>query len=88
MSEIAQRVGFVWNPSDPLDLLSVSIDGICTPYEYQGMLAINQAGRDWLESKITTEQYLEILYGWGIVNPTELLEEFSNHVDLILGCVT
>jgi len=85
-SQIAERAGFVWSPDDPLDLLSVSVDGICTAFEWEGMLAINKAGRDWLGFKITTEQYLEILHGWGIVDPYELLNEFSDHVEAILAC--
>lgn len=85
MSEIAARTGIIWTPNDAIDLLSVSVDGTATEAEFKSMLAINQAGRDWLTGKIDTVEYLDKLEYYGIPNPFEMLEEFSNHVDFVIS---
>jgi hypothetical protein len=85
MSKIAERAGRIWLPGDPLDLLSVDVDGNATEAEFQGMLAINQAGRDWLTGKIDIIEYLDKLEYYGIPNPFELVDEFADHVELIIS---
>jgi hypothetical protein len=85
MSKIAERTGVIWTPSDTLDLLSVDVDGTCSDEEFKGMLAINQAGRDWLTGKIDTLEYLDKLEYYGIRNPFEMLDEFADHVDFVIS---
>lgn len=83
MSKIAERTGIIWTPDDALDLLSVDIDGEASESDFQGMMAVNQAGRDWLTGKIDAVEYLDKLEHYGISNPFEMLDEFSDHVDFI-----
>ncbi|MBH8563778.1 hypothetical protein I8748_16530 [Nostoc sp. CENA67] len=83
MSRIAERTGIIWIPDDTLDLLSVDVDGNCSEEDFRGMLAINQAGRDWLLGKIDIIEYLDKLEYYGIPNPFEILDEFADHVDFV-----
>lgn len=83
MSRIAERTGIIWTPEDPLDFLAVDVDGSCTQSEFEGMLAINQAGRDWLTDKIDVVEYLDKLEYYGIPDPFEILDEFADHVELV-----
>ena len=85
MSKIAERAGIIWTPDDALDLLSVDIDGTASLSEFQGMLAINQAGRDWLTGKIDVIEYLDKLEHYGIANPFEILDEFADHIDFVIS---
>ncbi|BAZ66269.1 hypothetical protein ACE1AT_13925 [Pelatocladus sp. BLCC-F211] len=85
MSKIAQRTEIIWTPDDPLDLLAVDVDGNCSETEFLGMLAINQAGRDWLTGKIDTVEYLDKLEFYGIPDPFEILDEFADHVELVIS---
>ncbi|BAY21688.1 hypothetical protein NIES2100_14450 [Calothrix sp. NIES-2100] len=85
MSEIAARTGIIWTPNDAIDLLSVSVDGTATESEFQAMLAINQAARDWLAGKIDIIDYLDKLEYYGIPNPFEMLDEFADHVDFVIS---
>lgn len=85
MSKIAERTGIIWTPDDPLDLLSVDVDGNCSESEFQGMLAINQAGRDWLTGKIDIVEYLDKLEHYGVPNPFEIVDEFAEHVDFVIS---
>jgi hypothetical protein len=85
MSKIAERTGIIWTPDDPLDLLSVSVDGEASEADVLGMLAINQAGRDWLTGKIDIVEYLDKLEYYGIPNPFELVDEFADHVDFVIS---
>jgi hypothetical protein len=85
MSKIAERTGIIWTPDDPLDLLSVDVDGNCSESEFLGMLAINQAGRDWLTGKINTVEYLDKLEHYGIPDPLGILDEFADHVDFVIS---
>ncbi|MEH2148974.1 hypothetical protein [Nostoc sp.] len=48
------------------------------------MLAINQAGRDWLTGKIDIVEYLDKLEHYGIPNPFEIVDEFAEHVDFVI----
>lgn len=84
MSKIAERTGIIWTPDDSLDLLSVDVDGNCSESEFQGMLAINQAGRDWLTGEIDIVEYLDRLEHYGILNPFEIVDEFADHVDFVI----
>lgn len=84
MSKIAERTGIIWTPDDPLDLLSVDVHGNCSESEFQGMLAINQAGRDWLVGKIDIITYLDKLEHYGIPDPFEIVDEFADHVDFVI----
>jgi hypothetical protein len=84
MSKIAERNGIIWTPEDTIDLLSVSIDGNCSDTEFQSMLAINQAARDWLADKIDIVEYLDKLEYYGIPNPFEIVDEFAEHIELIM----
>ena len=83
MSKIAERTGIIWVPDDALDLLSVSVDGQASDEEFRGMLAINQAGRDWLTGRIDIVEYLDRLECYGIPNPFELLDEFAEHIEFV-----
>ncbi|MCC5641073.1 hypothetical protein LC593_35660 [Nostoc sp. CHAB 5844] len=85
MSKIAERTGLIWTPDDALNLLSVDVDGNCSEAEFQGMLAINQAGRDWLVGKIDIIEYLDKLEYYGVPNPFEILDEFADHVDFVIS---
>lgn len=85
MSKIAERTGIIWTPDDLLDLLSVDVDGNCSQSEFEGMLAINKAGRDWLTGTIDTVEYLDKLEYYGIPNPFEILDEFAEHVDFVIS---
>ena len=83
MSKIAERTGLIWVPDDTVDLLCVSVDGNASEEEARGMIAINQAARDWLTGEIEADTYLDKLEHYGIYNPFELVDEFSDHVDFI-----
>jgi hypothetical protein len=85
MSRIAERTGIIWTPDDPLDLLSVSVDGEASEADVRGMLAINQAGRDWLTGKIGIVEYLEKLEYYGIPDPFEIVDEFADHVEFVIS---
>ncbi len=84
MSRIAQREGGILIPDDSIELLSVGLEAGFTERELQGMLHINQAGRDWLVGKITTEEYIDKLQFWGIPDPMELLTDYCDYVNLII----
>jgi hypothetical protein len=85
MSKIAERTGIIWFPDDALDLLSVHVDGNCSEAEFKGMLAINQAGRDWLKGKIDLVEYLDKLEYYGIPDPFEIMDEFVDHIDFVIS---
>lgn len=85
MSKIAERSGLIWTPKDPIDLLSISIDGNASEEEFKNMLAINQAARDWLTGKIDTVEYLDKLEYYGIPDPFEIVDEFADHIELIFS---
>ena len=38
---IAERTSQLWVPGDPIDLVSVSLDGNANPADIEGMVAIN-----------------------------------------------
>lgn len=84
MSEIAQREGFIWVPDDEIDLLAVEIDADATDAEFNGMIGINKAGREWLQNKISLRDYCDKLQLCGISNPYELVGEFLDHTELIM----
>ncbi|MBE9054171.1 hypothetical protein IQ243_28025 [Nostocales cyanobacterium LEGE 11386] len=85
MSKIAERTGVIWTPDDALDLLSVDVDGNCSQEEFWGMVAINQAGRDWLTGKIDIVEYLDKLEYYGVPNPFEIVDEFAEHVEFVIS---
>ncbi|MBD2243218.1 hypothetical protein [Nostoc sp. FACHB-888] len=85
MSRIAERIGLIWTPEDPLDFLAVDVEGNCCDAEFQGMIAINQAGRDWLTGKIDIIEYLDKLEYYGIPNPFEIVDEFADHIDFVIS---
>lgn len=85
MTAIAERVGRIWTPQDDIDLLAVSIDSEDTSESaIQAMIAINQAARDWLDNKISTSDYCDILEYNGVSNPFEIVGEFCEHTELII----
>ncbi|MBK1987311.1 hypothetical protein A0J48_007140 [Sphaerospermopsis aphanizomenoides BCCUSP55] len=84
MSEIAQREGYIWVPDDDIDLLSVDIDVDASDEEFQNMMGINKAGRQWLNSDISLRDYCDKLQFFDIPNPYELVGEFLNHTELIM----
>ena len=84
MSQIAQREGFIWIPEDDIDLLSVEIDVDASDEEFNGMIGINKAGREWLENDISLRDYCDKLQLFGIPDPYELVGEFSEHTELIM----
>lgn len=81
MSEIAERTGLIWRPYDDIDLLAVSID---QDGDFESMIAINQAARDWLDGKIPLMDYCDILQENDIPNPFELVVPFLDHTELIM----
>ena len=82
---IAQRTGLLWVPDDTLDLLAVSVDGDSPRSLSDGMVAINTKGRQWLNGDINAMEYLDMLEFYGIANPYEHLDEFCQHIDLIMS---
>ncbi|MBJ7298549.1 MAG: hypothetical protein JHC73_20140 [Dolichospermum sp.] len=84
MSQIAQREGFIWIPKDDIDLLSVEIDLDASDEEFNGMIGINKAGREWLQNDISLEDYCDKLELFGILDPYELVGEFLEHTELIM----
>ena len=84
MSRIAERDGGIFIPDDSIELLSVGLSEGFTERELQGMLHINQAARDFLDAKITVEEYIDKLQFWGIPDPLELIEDYCDHVNLII----
>jgi hypothetical protein len=81
---IAERTGCIWVPEDDIDLLAVSIDSEASEADFQAMVRINQAGRDWLEGNISLADYCDILQENDIPDPFELVDDFLVHVDLIM----
>lgn len=84
MSQIAQRTGIIWTPEDDIDLLAVGIDGESDDADFLGMMNVNQAGRDWLDNKISLSDYCDILQMNDVFNPYELVGEFCEHTELIM----
>jgi hypothetical protein len=84
MSEIAQREGFIWVPDDDIDLISVEIDIDADDSEFDNMIGINKASREWLQSEITLSEYCDKLLFYDVPNPYELVGEFLNHTELIM----
>ncbi|WP_353930961.1 hypothetical protein WJM97_22325 [Okeanomitos corallinicola TIOX110] len=80
---IAERTGIIWTPEDDIDLLAVGIDSD-SDADFQSMLAINQAARDWLTGKISLADYCDILQFNDIPDPFELVGEFLDHTELII----
>ncbi|MFK0729985.1 MAG: hypothetical protein ACFKPT_25135 [Gloeotrichia echinulata GP01] len=82
MSEIAERTGLIWRPYDDIDLLAVSID---QDGDFESMIAINQAARDWLDGKISLMDYCDILQENDIPHPLEeIVVPFLDHTELIM----
>jgi hypothetical protein len=81
---IAERTGIIWTPEDDIDLLAVSVDDQCSESDVQAMIRINQAGRDWLDCKISLADYCDILQENDIPDPFELVDDFLVHTDLIM----
>jgi len=84
MSEIAQREGFIWVPDDDIDLLSVEIDVDANDDEFNNMIGINKASREWLDNQITLRDYCDKLQLHDVLNPYELVGEFLGHTELIM----
>lgn len=84
MSQIAQRDGGLFVPYNSIELLSVGLGEGFTKAELDGMLHINQAAADWIAGKITTEEYIDKLQFWGIPDPLELINDYCDHVNLII----
>jgi hypothetical protein len=84
MSQIAEREGFIWIPQDDIDLLSVEIDVDASDEEFNGMIGINKAGREWLQNDISLHDYCDKLQLFGIIDPYELVGEFLEHTELIM----
>ena len=85
MSRIAERSGIIWTPEDPLDLLAVDVRGEASESDFWGMVAINTAGRNWLNGQLDTETYCDTLEHYGIIDPYAYLEEYSEHIDFIIS---
>lgn len=85
MSKIAERTGVIWVPDDPIEFLAVDVEGNCSDEVFRGMLAINQAARDWLTGKIDLIEYLDKLEHYGIPDPFEIVDEFADHVDFVIS---
>lgn len=79
-SKITQRQGVLWTPDDPLDFLAVDVEGDAGDEVFEGMLAINQAGRDLLTGKILVDTYCDILEHHDIPNPYAFLDEVTDHI--------
>jgi hypothetical protein len=84
MGGIAERTGILWVPDDDIDLLSVGLDIEHDTADIKSMLNINQAGRDWLDGKISLSDYCDILQLNNIPDPYELVGEFCDHTELIM----
>ncbi|MGM3305102.1 hypothetical protein ACSQ6I_03805 [Anabaena sp. WFMT] len=84
MSSIAERTGIIWVPEDDIDLLAVGLDDEYNESDFLAMLNINQAGRDWLDGKISLMDYCDILQSNDIPDPYELVGEFCDHTELIM----
>ncbi|RUS93769.1 hypothetical protein DSM107003_42700 [Trichormus variabilis SAG 1403-4b] len=81
---IAERTGIIWVPEDDIDLLAVGLDEDYDDSDVQSMININQAGRDWLDNKISLSDYCDILEANNIPDPFELVGEFCEHTELIM----
>ena len=86
MSRIAQREGLIWVPEDDIDLLSVEIDTDAGDEEFNGMIGINKAGREFLQNDISLRDYCDKIQFFGIADPYELVGEFLDHTELIMRC--
>jgi hypothetical protein len=84
MTGIAEREGIIWTPDDDIDLLSVEIDFDASDEEFNGMIGINKAGREWLQNDISLSDYCDKLQSFSIPNPYELVGEFLDHTELIM----
>ncbi|MBE9202138.1 MULTISPECIES: hypothetical protein [unclassified Nodularia (in: cyanobacteria)] len=84
MTGIAEREGRIWVPDDEIDLLSVDIDFDATGEEFDGMIGINKAGREWLQNQISLRDYCDKLQLFGIPDPYQLVGEFCDHTELIM----
>jgi hypothetical protein len=82
MSQLAERIGILWTPPSLLDLLIVSVDGECTEADFQGMLDINTAARDWLRGTSDLDRYFDTLADHG-VDPYDFVGEVAEHVDYL-----
>lgn len=63
----------LWLPEYAGELLSVTVDPEADDFDFEGMLEINASAFDWLDGKLDTGTYYEILDHFGI-DPFEFVE--------------
>lgn len=76
-------MALIWTPGDPLDLITVEVGATASDQEIRGMLAINQAARNFVDGIIDPIEYLDKLEHFGIVEPLEFLNEFVEHIEFV-----
>lgn len=71
----------LWLPEYAGELLCVTVDGEADDFDFEGMLKANASAFDWLDGKIDTGVYFDILDHYGI-DPIEFTQPVT---DLYLG---
>lgn len=70
----------IWVPDNARDLLLVTIDLTQSgETEWEGMLLVNSAAGDWVNGRIDTGTYMDILESVGI-NPDSFIKEAERYV--------
>jgi hypothetical protein len=77
----------LWTPDDLRDLLMVSLGQEYSEDDLNCMMAVNQAGNDWLSGKLTLDEYLGCLEVAKIHDPYELLDNFAVGIESATGTI-
>jgi hypothetical protein len=83
MMTIASENNSLWLPPDLSDLLTVSVPGLASDSDFEGMLVINAAASKWLKGEIDDYTYFELLDHFGI-DPYSFVGEVEDHLELIM----
>jgi hypothetical protein len=63
----------LWLPEYAGEILCVTVEGEADDFDFEGMLKINASAFDWLDGKLDTGTYFDILDHYG-VDPIEFVE--------------
>lgn len=79
------RKSDLWIPKSARELLLVGLEDFAnaTDDELNAMLLINQAGTDWLNGKLDTRTYTDILLQYGF-DPSEIIDAAEDYVNTLI----
>lgn len=77
----------LWLPEDLAELYAVTIPPNSTESEVSTMLRLNSAGADWVDGRLDTGTYQDILEDAGFKDPNYYLESTENFLDRLVRCL-